>query len=470
MFTIFWFRRDLRIKDNIGLFYALKENHNVLPIFIFDMNILKDLPSNDKRVNLIFDRILYLKNELEKNNSSLLVFYGIPEKIHKILIEKLLIKNLYFNEDFEPYPLQRDEKIKQIYKTKNIQVFQYLDHIFFKPEEILNTNQKPYQIYSQYAKKWLEKFSKKEIKNYQSEEYLKNLIQKEDIQKNYNLWIEILKENKNIYINLESLNYGKFPDPLLEKMNFKKTDYLLKPLNLNESKIKQYHQTRDYPSLEMGTTNSSVYLRFGLESYRKILFFAKNHSFKLLQELIWREFFIMSLYFYPKSIEEELDPKFLYLRELWRNPDRDHKTKEDFEKWKEGKTGFPIIDAGMRELKETGYLHNRVRMICASFLVKNLLIDWKFGERHFALLLMDFELASNVGNWQWIAGTGYSSPYFRIFNPTLQQKKFDPNYDYCKKWIPELNSFDYLNPMIEYKESKNKILKLFSSYSKNLKK
>lgn len=464
MLTIFWFRRDLRIEDNMGLFYALKDNQNVLPIFIFDINILKHLPNNDKRVNLIFDRILYLKNELEKNNSSLLVFYGIPEVIHKILTEKFPIKNLYFNEDFEPYPIERDKKIKQIYKIKNIQVYNYLDHILFQPKEILNKEEKPYHVYSQYAKKWLEKFSKIEIKFYQSENYLKNLIQKEEIQKNYNLWIEILKENKDIYTNLESLNYGKFPEPSIEKMNFKKINYFLKPLNLNENKIQKYHLTRDYPYLEDGTTHSSVYLRFGLESYRKIVFFAKNHSLKLLQELIWREFYIMILFFYPNSVEEEWNPKFLYLRELWRNPNKDHKAKEDFEKWEEGKTGFPIVDAGMRELKRTGYLHNRVRMICASFLVKNLLIDWRFGERHFALFLMDFELASNVGNWQWAAGTGVdASPYFRIFNPFLQQKKFDPNYEYCKKWIPELNSFDYPNPMVDYKESKNKILKLFSS-------
>ncbi|MFN3603829.1 MAG: cryptochrome/photolyase family protein [Leptonema sp. (in: bacteria)] len=460
--SIFWFRRDLRIHDNPALYYSLKQNKNVVPIFIFDVEILKFLPKDDKRVNLIFDVIKNLKIFLESKNSSFIILYGNPKILHQKLIETFPVKNLYFNLDFEPYPIQRDEQVKNIYKSKNLQVNCYLDHILFRPDEILKQDQTPYCVYSQYKKQWLKEFAKKEIKNYPSEDWIHNFIQREDIKNYKEIWLNFFKENQNIYETLETLEEGRFPNPLLEKIKFIKTPYILKPLNKDADLIKNYKDTRDFPYLEKGTTNSSVYLRFGLESLRKILQYAKEYSSKLLEELIWREFYIMILYHFPDSINTEWNQKYSYLRELWEDIEKKEESKKLFERWKEGKTGYPLVDAGMRELSETGYMHNRVRMVCASFLVKNLMIDWRYGERYFALKLMDFELASNVGNWQWVSGTGVdASPYFRIFNPILQQKKFDPEFQYCKKWIKEFNTLDYPTPIINLENSKEKILRLF---------
>ncbi len=464
--SIFWFRRDLRLHDNIALYYSLKEHCIILPIFIFDTNILNELPEEDKRVNLIYDSILNLKNKLEKHNSSLLVLYGNPIDIHIKLLDIISVKHLFFNEDYEPYAIERDKQISDLYKYKNIIVHKYCDHVIFKPDHILKEDKTTYHVYSQYKKQWLKRFVEfQENKNYNIEQHYSHFISKNMIQENQSLWREFFRKIQNVYEDIDSIEKGIFPVPLLEKMNFKKTEYFLKPLNLHPESLKTYHLTRDLPSQERGTTNASVYLRFGLESVRHIASIAKQMNQKLLEELIWREFYIMILFHYPSSIYEEWNPKYSFMKHFWRNPLLDSKAEEDYEKWKEGKTGYYIIDAGMRELNETGYMHNRVRLNCASFLVKDLHIDWRFGERYFALKLMDFELASNVGNWQWVAGTGVdAAPYFRIFNPILQQKKFDPNLEYTKKWIKELNTLDYPQPMIQHEESKNKILDYIKSH------
>lgn len=319
-------------------------------------------------------------------------------------------------------------------------------------------------VYSQYKKQWLKKFDENKIEFYQSEEYLSNCIKNQQILENQQAWSRFLSQNQNIYKNFEILQYGKFPEPEIEKINFKKNSYFLKPIHTEIETITNYQQRTDYPYLEKGTTNASVYLRFGFESIRKMILLAKKQSKKLLKELIWREFYIMILFHFPNSTLLEWNPKYQYLRNLWRNPENDQSANKDFKMWKSGRTGFPLVDAGMRELKETGYIHNRVRMVCASFLVKNLIIDWRYGERYFSLQLMDFELASNVGNWQWIAGTGVdAAPYFRIFNPILQQIKFDSNFVYIKKWIPEWNTEHYPKPIIDLEKSRKEILMLFHS-------
>ncbi len=462
--SIFWFRRDLRLNDNKGLFYCLKENSNVVPIFIFDVHILKSLPKEDKRVNLIFDVIIQMKSTLEKNHSSFLILYGDPVEVHQNLIQNFKIKNLYFNQDFEPYyPITRDDTIIELYKKHSIPVYTFVDHVFFKPQEILNSKGTPFVVYSQYKKQWWKEFHQKEIEFYKSEDYIHNFIKNKDIFNNHKTWLNVFSKHQNIYKNLEILHDGRFPEPELEKFKFKKVSYILKPLYTEEEVITQYQNRRDYPYIQKGTTNASVYLRFGLVSVRKMLSIAKELSKKLLEELIWREFYIMILFYFPKKQHSEWNPKYEYLSQIWRNPEKDQQAQRDFEIWKSGKTGFPLVDAGMRELSETGYIHNRVRMNCASFLVKNLLIDWRFGEKYFSLKLMDFELASNVGNWQWVAGTGVdASPYFRIFNPILQQIKFDPNFEYIKQWVPEWNTKEYPKPMIDLVKSKKNVLSIFN--------
>ncbi len=464
--SLFWFRRDLRLHDNVALYYSLQSNYCTLPIFIFDTNILKELPQDDKRVNLIYDSLIKIKKILETHHSSLLILYGDPIEIHTQILESMPILNLYFNEDYEPYAIKRDQQIRHLYKNKNIPVHTFCDHIIYKPDQILKEDQTPYHVYSQYKKQWLKRFYESyEEKTYNIEKLYQYFISQETIKENQNIFKEFIKKINPIYEDINSLEYGLFPNPILEKMNFKKTPYLLKPLNLNPESLKNYHLNRDIPDNEKGTTNASVYLRFGLESIRYLVSIAKQWNQKLLEEIIWREFYIMILYHYPKSVNEEWNPKYSFLKNFWRNPSIDPKANDDFEKWKEGKTGYYLIDAGMRELKETGYIHNRVRLNCASFLVKDLHIDWRYGERYFAIKLMDFELASNVGNWQWVAGTGVdAAPYFRIFNPILQQKKFDPNLEYSKKWIKELESMDYPQPMIQHEESKNKILDYIKTY------
>ncbi|MCS7205546.1 MAG: DNA photolyase family protein [Leptospiraceae bacterium] len=462
MFNLFWFRRDLRLDDNVGLWECLKTQTPSLLLFIFDTNILGELEINDKRVSLIFDRVLFLKTELEKRNSSLMVFYGDPVKIHQSILEILPIQCLYFNHDYEPYPLERDDKVKNLYKSYKRKVFTFKDHVIFEKEEILNPQQEPYKVYSQYKKQWFKKFELQQLKIYPSQELLNFAISKEMIKQNKDLFKKLFQQQNQIYEDLNIIDEGRFPNPVLEKMHFQKVSYVLPNPNLDEVLLKNYAKNRDFPFLESGTSKISVHLRFGLRSIREIIKTTFNLSIKYIEELVWREFYIMILYFFPESVNKEWNPKYQYLRDIWRNPELDEKAEEDFLRWCSGETGYPLVDAGMKELNETGYQHNRVRMVCANFLVKDLLIDWKFGERYYAKKLMDFELASNVGNWQWCSGTGVdAAPYFRIFNPLLQQKKFDPNYQYIKKWIPDFDENNYLKPIVDHEVSKEQVLKLF---------
>lgn len=461
MYTIFWFRRDLRIKDNHALYQCLKNNPFVLPIFIFDENILNSLPKEDKRVSLIFDALINLKKELEKQDSSLLILYGKPESIFKVLLSVLKISNIYLNHDYEPYAIRRDKKIRELCQLSKTNFFSFKDQVIFEKEEILSDKGEPIKVYSQYKKHWFKKFSINELNYYPSENYLSSFIKQDMIEKNVNIFSFILKQFKDIYkINTD---IKKFPEPDLNKIGFKKVSYTLKPLNLKNDFLKNYDKTRDYFYLENGTSNLSVYLRFGFISIREVIKNSFEVSLKFIEELIWREFYMYILYHYPESENEEWNPKYKYMRNLWRNPNKDPKAKKDFELWCNGLTGFPLVDAGMRQLNQTGYIHNRVRMVCANFLVKDLLIDWKLGERYFALKLMDFELASNVGNWQWCSGTGVdAAPYFRIFNPLLQQKKFDPEMIYCKTWIKELETGKYIKPILDHNEQKQKYINLFN--------
>jgi deoxyribodipyrimidine photo-lyase len=422
--NIFWFRRDLRLNDNHGLFHALKKR-NVLPVFIFDKQILKKLDNqHDLRINFIYQALKNIKQKLEHYNSTLLVLYDNPLDAFKKINQQYEIQAVYFNHDYEPYALDRDKKITDYFTTQNIPVFTFKDQVFFEKKEIVKNDESPYTVYTPYAKKWKEKFYQQQIPGYPSENKLSNLY------KTASPSIPSIQD-----IGFNPVNFD-FPDKVIQR-----------------EIIKHYDKTRDIPSLK-GTSGLSVHLRFGTISIRELIKTASELNETFLNELIWREFYMMILWHFPQVTEQSF--KKQYDKIAWLN------NEKEFDAWCNGKTGYPIVDAGMRELNKTGYMHNRLRMITASFLTKHLLIDWRWGEAYFAQKLLDYELASNNGGWQWAAGTGCdAAPYFRIFNPELQTQKFDPELKYIKKWIPELESNDYPKPIVEHKFARERALKTY---------
>lgn len=424
--SIFWFRRDLRLGDNHGLYKALISGNKVLPIFIFDTNILKQFSDKkDIRVDFIIQALQTINKELrEKVGSSIEFFYGNPLDIFTELISKYNIVSLYLNEDYEPYAIKRDNDIKEFLEEKNVEVYSFKDNVIFHKDDILKKDGKPYTIYTPYSKVWLSKFNEIDIETYPSEEHLNNIL-------------------------------VHSPDNFdITRLGFLKTDFLYSPPIINEDIIQNYEETRDKPYLENGITRLGVHLRFGTLSIRKLVQISNNLSEVYLKELIWREFFMQILYHFPYVEYSSFKTKYNRIR--WENDE------DLFQKWCEGKTGYPIVDAGMRELNTTGFMHNRVRMIAGSFLTKDLLIDWRWGELYFANKLLDYDLSANNGNWQWVAGCGCdSSPYFRIFNPITQQKKFDPQLIYVKKWVKEFGTKDYPQPIIEHSFARNRTLERF---------
>ncbi len=429
--TLFWFRRDLRIKDNTALFYALKSKTPVLPVFIFDTEILSRLASpKDGRVEFIHNQLQSLKEQLEQHDSSLLTLHGNPIEQFRILLEKYDVTSLYFNKDYEPYAQERDYKVAELFKTHGIAVHSFKDQVIFEENDVLKKDGKPYTVFTPYKRKWKEAFSTLSIKNYQTEPLLKNCLQ--------------LKP---------------FSLPGFQDIGFQKTDYNIPPPTIKEEIIKNYDQNRDYPYLD-GTTRLGIHFRFGTISIRNAVKKAHELSQVWLDELIWREFYMMILWHFPKVVDHSFKQKYDMIN--WRNDE------QEFNQWCRGQTGYPIVDAGMRELNETGYMHNRVRMITASFLTKHLLTDWRWGEAYFAEKLLDYELASNNGGWQWAAGSGCdAAPYFRIFNPELQTKRFDPEHAYIQKWVPEYKSNKYPKPIVEHRFARERALKEFKTTLKN---
>ena len=422
--NLFWFRRDLRLIDNHGLYEALQSELPVLPIFIFDTNILDKLENKeDKRVDFIFQALEKLNEYLEKQGKSIQIFYGKPLEIYQKLTEKYNIESVFCNEDYEPYAIKRDQEIKDFLASKNINFYQFKDQVIFQKDEITKADGKPYTVYTPYSKQWLLKFNDQNLEFFASEKKLDNLL------------------------NIEKQNIT------LENIGFKKTNYLFENPKINLEILEKYQETRDFPTLE--TSQMSVHLRFGTLSIRKLVKIANELKDKTyLKELIWREFFMQILWHFPKVIHHSFKEKYDNI--AWEN------NEELFQKWCEGKTGYPIVDAGMRELNETGLMHNRVRMVCASFLTKHLLTDWRIGEAYFAEKLMDYDLSANNGNWQWSAGSGCdAAPYFRVFNPEEQQKKFDPNFIYIKKWVKEFGTSAYPKPIIEHKFARERALKRY---------
>lgn len=424
--TIFWFRRDLRWHDNKGLFEALTHHDRVLPIFIFDTEILEDLPEEDARVQLIHNRLTALNSKVHHIEKGIQCYFGKPIAIFKELINRYKIDSVYCNKDFEPYALERDIQVKELLTQNDISFFQYKDHVIFEPGELLKKDHTPYTVYTPYKNAWHEKILTDDLQHYPSEVHLHHLV---------------------------SCN---FTIPSMDSMGFRSLEIELPSINAHV--VENYQEQRDFPALN-STTLLSTYLRFGMVSIRKTTNWALKTNQTLANELIWREFFIQILWHFPKNTSNSFRMEYNGLR--WEN------NEDLFEAWKNGTTGYPIVDAGMRELNATGYMHNRVRMITASFLVKHLLIDYRWGESYFQEKLLDFDLALNNGNWQWVAGVGCdAAPYFRVFNPTLQQEKFDKNAEYIQKWVPEYGTEDYPEPIVEHKFARERALERYGEVKK----
>ncbi len=426
--AVFWFRRDLRWEDNVGLYKALSSDYPVLPVFIFDRNILDKLPKDDARVSFIYDELQQMRKFIQDNHgASIATYYGYPEDVFKQLTTEFSIAEVHTNRDYEPYAKERDAKIEALLAEKGIGFVTHKDQVFFEPNEVQKKDGGTYLVYTPYMKQWKKEFENHTISSFPSEEHLDQLY-------------------KN----------SRLPNLSLSDMGFEKSKIEVPPYKIDNDFIENYEDTRNLPAIE-GTSRLSPHLRFGTVGYRKILqkaIQADNEVF--WNELIWREFYKAILYHYPETISRSFKPKYDLIE--WRN------NEEEFEKWKTGQTGYPIVDAGMRQLNETGWMHNRVRMIVGSFLCKHLLIDWRWGEAYFAEKLLDYEMSSNLGGWQWVAGSGVdAAPYFRVFNPYSQTDKFDKDKQYIKKWIPELNTSDYPEPMVEHKMARQRCLDTYKS-------
>jgi deoxyribodipyrimidine photo-lyase len=423
-YVLFWHRRDLRIDDNVGLYNALTSGKKVLPLFIFDTDILEKLSKNDARVAFIHEELEKIHQTLQGYNSSILVKHGKPVEIFKELIKEYQISEVYTNHDYEPYAVARDKEIKELLATENVDLKTFKDQVIFERDDIVKADGKPYNIYTPFSKKWLAKLHDSDYASIDCASYYKN--------------------------------YGKviFDFPVLAAIGFTTSDIKVLPYNMTQNIVDNYEDTRNFPAIE-GTSRLSPHLRFGTISVRKCVQNGlKSENSIFLKELIWREFFMQILWHFPQSITHNFKSKYDGIK--WRN------NEDEYKAWCEGKTGYPLVDAGMRELNESGYMHNRVRMITASFLCKHLLIDWKWGEAYFAQKLLDFDLAQNVGNWQWVAGTGCdSAPYFRIFNPTTQIQKFDKDHGYLKKWASDYQEFTYPQPIVEHKYARERCLETY---------
>jgi len=424
--NIFWFRRDLRLDDNVGFYEALKGERPVMPIFIFDTEILDSLPKDDARVTFIFETLQQMRKELQdKHKSSIGIYNGTPLKIYKQLIKDFEIKIVYTNHDYEPYAKERDEDIKQFLDKNDIEFKTFKDQVIFEKDEVVKNDGDPYVVYTPYMKRWKEKFKTVDLKIYYTNDYLDNLV-------------------KNT----------RLPNLSLSDIGFKKSSQEIKDYEVTPTLVKEYEKTRNFPAKD-ATSRLGPHLRFGTVSVRKMVKKATTEKNEVFwQELIWREFFMQILWHFPETATKSFKPKYDNIK--WRN------NENEFEQWKDGKTGYPLVDAGIRQLNETGFMHNRVRMVVGSFLCKHLLIDWRWGEAYFAEKLHDYEMSSNVGNWQWVAGSGVdAAPYFRIFNPTTQIEKFDKDYKYIKKWVDEYESSDYPDPMVDHKEARERCLETY---------
>lgn len=424
--SLFWFRRDLRLDDNTGLFYALQQEKNVLPIFIFDKIILDKLEEKaDARVEFVHDQVTKISAELESNGGSILVKYGEPEAIFKSLLADYDIESVYTNRDYEPYTKSRDAAVEKLLTAEDISFFTFKDQMIFEPGEVLNGSGEFYKVFTPFSRVWLEKY------------------------------------NKTDFSPLDKLNWAnlfqskKLPIPSLADMGFHHSEVPIPPKTADEDLISHYDEKRNFPAVK-GTSRLGIHLRYGTISIRKLAKTAASLNKTFLTELMWREFYMLILAYNPTVVDRAFKPAYDQIP--WRNDEN------EFEAWCKGMTGYPIVDAGMRELNKTGFMHNRVRMIVASFLTKHLLIDWRWGEAYFGKKLLDHELSSNNGGWQWAAGTGTDAqPYFRVFNPTSQTEKFDKDLKYIKKWVPEFQTEKYPEPIVDHKFARQRAIDTYKS-------
>lgn len=430
--SVVWFRRDLRLEDNAALYHALKNNEAILPLFIFDKNILEKLEDKaDRRVDFIHQATEALNNRLNQLGSGLNCFYGNPQQVFTQLCDAYNVFKVYTNHDYEPYALQRDEEIKTLLNQKGVEFISFKDQCVFEKSEVTKDDGKPYTVFTPYSVKWKKTLKPFYYKSFPTEKYFNNFF----------------KQNRQII-------------PSLEELGFKKTDIkFVAPLAPNAQLLQKYKLQRDFPAIE-GTSRLSMHLRFGTVSIRQLVQASIKQSETWLNELIWRDFYMMILWHFPHVATSSFKKEYNAIP--WTN------NEAQFDKWCKGQTGFPIVDAGMRELNATGFMHNRVRMIVSSFLVKDLLIDWRWGEAYFAQKLNDFDLSANNGGWQWASGGGCdAAPYFRVFNPFEQQKKFDPKFEYIKKWVPEFGTNNYRLPMVDHAAARLKVIAVYKQALNN---
>ena len=426
--NIFWFRRDLRLDDNVGFFNALKSDHPVLPIFIFDKAILDHLPKDDARVTFIYNTLQNMRNTLqEEHQSSIAMYHDNPKDVFKTLMDEYTIDTVFTNHDYEPYATKRDKEIEELLSENKIKFKTYKDQVIFEKDEVVKKDGDPYVVYTPYMRVWKENFKSYNLEIYYTNDYLNNLVE-----------------------------HTRLPNLSLSDIGFTKSSQKIEDYTVTPTLIQNYEATRNFPAKD-ATSKLGPHLRFGTVSVRKMIkkAIAENNEI-FWQELIWREFFMQILWHFPHTHKEAFKAK--YDRIEWRN------NETEFKAWCEGKTGYPLVDAGMRQLNQTGFMHNRVRMLVGSFLCKHLLIDWRWGEAYFAEKLHDYDMSSNVGNWQWVAGSGVdASPYFRIFNPTTQIDKFDKQHDYIKQWVPDYQELTYPKPIVNHKEARERCLKVYKA-------
>lgn len=418
--TIFWFRRDLRLEDNTALAGALDSGKPVLPVFIFDSNIIEELPTEDARISFIYKRLEEIHRQLAARGSALHIYTGFPLEVWKQLSETYKIHGVYANKDYEPYALQRDGELASLLKARGIPFYQFKDQVIFEEDEIVKPDGKPYTVFTPYKRRWLQRFEQGppvEVKGVVRGGFLQSS--------------------------------RDFPE--LEVLGYRTSPLQVPPYDL--SGLSRYPQMRDIPAAD-ATSHLSPHLRFGTVSIREIVQQLGTGDEIFLSELIWREFFKQILFHFPNVVDQNFNPRYNGIR--WKNDE------DDFLRWCNGKTGYPMVDAGMRQLSAGGTMHNRVRMVTASFLCKHLLVDWRRGEAYFAKKLLDYELSSNNGNWQWAAGTGCdAAPYFRVFSPMEQRRKFDPHEEYIRRWIPEYGTAAYADPMVDHRMARNRALETY---------
>ncbi len=430
--AIFWFRRDLRLEDNAGLYHALRSGYRVLPLFIFDINIPDRLDDRkDRRISFILGALEALQEKMTAAGTSLMVLHDTPENAIRKTMSDFDVKAVFANHDYEPYAVTRDRHVAGILKESGIPFYTFKDQVIFEKDEVVKSDGTPYTVFTPYSRAWKRTLTEDHKRSYPSEKLAGKFLKTEPL-----------------------------PLPSFEDIGFNRTDYEFKAPEINTDIIRDYHRTRDMPSLK-GTTRLGVHLRFGTVSIRELVRTAVDLNDVWLNELIWREFFMSILWHFPHVTDNSFKKKYDNI--IWRN------NEDEFERWCTGKTGYPIVDAGMRELNETGFMHNRVRMITASFLTKHLLIDWRWGEAYFADKLLDYELSSNNGNWQWAAGSGCdAAPYFRIFNPYEQTRKFDPDMAYTRRWVPELNTPAYPQIIVEHTFARERAIMAYKQALQNI--